>query len=243
MKKEKNITLVVGGTRGIGKVVSKLLSKRGDLVYTISRRKIKIGNHFSIDLENEKKIKLLKKKIKSRKVKNLVFCQRYRGSDAKKEHIVSNLATKIIIEILQKNFSKDASIIIVASTASKMIFQGQSPEYHFSRAALVSISKYYSIKLGSQGVRCNSIMPGTIIKPENKDFFTKKNPLRKLISFISPLKKMVNATDVANLVEFLTSDKSAAITGQNIYVDGGLSNVGQESVARKIKNLSHPNKK
>ena len=54
---------------------------------------------------------------------------------------------------------------------------------------------------------------------------------------------MVNATDVANLVEFLTSDKSAAITGQNIYVDGGLSNVGQESVARKIKNLSHPNKK
>ena len=242
MKIDKNITIVVGGTRGIGKVVSELLSQRGDSIYTISRRKIKNENHLSLDLSNEKKVKLLKKRLKSKKIKNLIFCQRYRGPDTKKEHLVSTLATKNIIENLENNFSKNSSIVIIASTASRMIFQGQTSEYHSSRAALESLSKYYSIKLGPKGIRCNSIMPGTIIKPENKDFFTKNNPLRKLISSITPLGKMADAIDVANLVDFLTSEKSNLISGQSIYVDGSLSNIGQESIARKIKKLPHPRK-
>tara|TARA_Y100000590_G_scaffold18275_1_gene21752 strand:+ start:14092 stop:14823 length:732 start_codon:yes stop_codon:yes gene_type:complete len=242
MNIEQDITVVVGGTRGIGKVISEVLSERGDLIYTISRRKIKNKNHFSLDLSNEKKLKVIKKKFRSQKIKNLIFCQRYRGNDTKKEYLVSTLATKNIIENLENSFSENASIVIIASTASRMIFQGQTSEYHSSRAALESLSKYYSIKLGPKGIRCNSIMPGTIIKPENKNFFTKKNPLRKLISSITPLRKMADAMDVAYLVDFLTNEKSNLISGQNIYVDGGLSNIGQESIARKIKKLHHPRK-
>ena len=46
---------------------------------------------------------------------------------------------------------------------------------------------------------------------------------------------MGDAKDVAYLVEFLSSDKASFITGQSIMVDGGLSIVGQESIARKLK--------
>ena len=43
-----------------------------------------------------------------------------------------------------------------------------------------------------------------------------------------------NVKDIANLVEFLCSDKASYITGQSIYLDGGLSLIGQETVARKL---------
>ena len=52
---------------------------------------------------------------------------------------------------------------------------------------------------------------------------------------------MGNAKDVAYLVEFLCSDKASFITGQCILVDGGLSVVSHESLARKLMNLQHPN--
>ena len=54
-----------------------------------------------------------------------------------------------------------------------------------------------------------------------------------MIEQITPLRRMGTAKDIANAVAFLCSDKSSFITGQSIYVDGGLSLVGQESIARK----------
>ena len=50
---------------------------------------------------------------------------------------------------------------------------------------------------------------------------------------------MGNAKDIANLVEFLCSNKSSFITGNNIFIDGGLSLVGQESIARELTDLKH----
>ena len=53
---QKKISIIFGGTRGIGKVISKTLAKRGDLVITASRKNLKKKSHLSIDLglENSK---------------------------------------------------------------------------------------------------------------------------------------------------------------------------------------------
>ena len=45
--------------------------------------------------------------------------------------------------------------------------------------------------------------------------------------------------DIANLVEFLCSSRSSFITGQSFVVDGGLSMVNQEAIARRLTNLKH----
>ena len=42
-----------------------------------------------------------------------------------------------------------------------------------------------------------------------------------------------NSTDVANLIEFLCSDQSSFITGNSFFLDGGLSLIGQETIARE----------
>ena len=62
-----------------------------------------------------------------------------------------------------------------------------------------------------------------------------------MIKRITPLKRVGEAKDIAYLVDFLCSKKASFITGQSIYIDGGLSIVGQESLARKLMDLKHPN--
>ena len=68
---------------------------------------------------------------------------------------------------------------------------------------------------------------------------SKNNKVRKMIENITPLGRMGEADDIANLVEFLCSPKSSFITGNPFFVDGGLSIIGQESIARDLLGLKH----
>ena len=109
-------------------------------------------------------------------------------------------------------------------------------------AALENLSRYLAVQLGPLGVRCNCILPGgTLVKPENTDFFTKENPITELLEEIRPIRKIGDAKDVAYLVEFLCSNKASFISGQSIFVDGGLHAVSQESLARRLNDMLHPN--
>jgi NAD(P)-dependent dehydrogenase (short-subunit alcohol dehydrogenase family) len=141
--------------------------------------------------------------------------------------------------MLKDKFKKNGSIVVLRSPASNLIFDEQSLEYHTSRAALESLMRYYSERLGAQGIRCNCVLPGTLIKEENKNFFTEDNPVTKLIKEITPLDNIGKSEDIANLVEFLCSIKAPFISGQSINVNGGLSVIAQEAIARRLKDLKH----
>lgn len=239
MTESKKISLLTGGTRGIGSVIADVLRDRGDHVITVSRRKLNDENHISADLSSEKQISQISRRIGPKSINNLIFCHRYRGESWEKEFQISLDAVHHIIENLSKHLTNDASIVIISSNASRFIMGEQSLAYHAARAALESLTRYYAVRLGTQGTRCNCVLPTSVIKPENKDFFTSDNPVTQLIKDITPLKRMGEASDVAHLVEFLCSDKASFITGQSIFVDGGLSVVGHESIARRLKGLPH----
>ena len=242
MDKDIKTSLVTGGTRGIGSVIAEVLRDRGDHVITLSRGEINDENHISVDLSSEKQISKMSKKMGKKRINNLIFCHRYRGDKWRKEFQISFDAIHHTIENLNKNLTDNAAIVIIGSNASRFILDEQPLAYHATRAALESLTRYYAVHLGDKGTRCNCILVGgTIIKPENEDYFTKNNPVRQLLEEIRPLGKMGDAKDVAYLVEFLSSDKASFITGQSIMIDGGLSVVGQESLAKKLTNLLHPN--
>ena len=242
MTESKKISLVTGGTRGVGSVIADVLRNRGDRVITVSRRTLNDENHISADLSSKKQISRISKRIDSKRINNLIFCHRYRGDNWGDEFQVSLEGVYLVIENVKKKLASVSSIVIVGSNAGRYVFEEQSAAYHATRAALENIARYYAVQLGPQGTRCNCILPGgTLVKPENIEFFSEDNPVRKLIEEIRPLRKMGDAKDVAYLVEFLCSDKASFITGQSIFVDGGLSVVSQESLARRLKNLQHPN--
>jgi 3-oxoacyl-[acyl-carrier protein] reductase len=234
-------SLIVGGTRGIGSVITERLKDRGDQIFTASRRDNNADNHFSFDISSVDDVKNVVSSFssKSEKINYLVFSQRYRGEDPTQEFQITVDGVAKLINAFQDSWSAESSIVIMGSNASRFILDEQPVNYHASRAALEGMVRYYAVTLGRYGVRCNCIMPTTIIKPENEHFFTEDNDVRHMIEEITPLRRMGKADDVANLVEFLCSEKSSFITGQSFFVDGGVSLVGQESLARKLTNLEH----
>jgi 3-oxoacyl-[acyl-carrier protein] reductase len=229
-----NKTLIIGGTRGIGSIIKQVLVERGDHVYTASRRNLSDANHFKIDLPNQIEID------STIKLNYLIFAHRYRGQVWEDDFSITVKSVDCIINQLQDSFSNEASIIILGSNAGHFVLEEQSASYHATRAALGGLVKYYAAALGRKGIRCNSVLPTTIIKPENEHFFTEENKVRKMIERITPLRRMGRARDVANMVEFLCSEKSSFITGQSFFVDGGLSIIGQESIARDCTKQKHP---
>jgi len=230
----KKTSLIIGGTRGIGSVIKHSLVKRGDQVYTASRAQSS-EKHFNVNLPDKIEIK------KIVKLNYLIFAHRYRGEEWQGDFNVTVKAVDILVNQMKNIFLGEASIVVLGSNAGNFAVEEQSASYHASRAALGGLVRYYAAKLGHKGIRCNLIMPSTIIKPENEHFFTKKNSVRKMIEKITPLGRMGNALDIANMVEFLCSEKSSFITGQSFFVDGGLSIIGQESVAREYAKQKHPN--
>lgn len=225
------ISLVVGGTKGIGKEISNKLISDGHTVFTVSRGSLRQKKHLKIDITKDN-FSEIKKKIKT--LNNLVFAQRYRGDNEYKHLDVSVSASIKLIEFLKNNFIKNkSSIVFLSSVATSHVVTEQSVYYHASRGAIESVMKYYSVLLGKKGIRANCVSPDFLIKKENRKFFKKNNKLVNNIRKLTPLDRVGHSSDLANLVSFLCSKKSSFITGQTIKVDGGLTLMNQRSFLQK----------
>lgn len=103
--------------------------------------------------------------------------------------------------------------------------------YCMSKAAIDMFTKCAALELGAQGVRVNAVNPG----PVKTEFFkrsgisdTDTDRMFASIELNSPLKKLTNSEDVAELVIFLASDKASSVTGSCYVIDCGV-NLGDAS--------------
>jgi 3-oxoacyl-[acyl-carrier protein] reductase len=78
------------------------------------------------------------------------------------------------------------------------------------------------------------------LKAESREFYLRNKPLQRLYRQITPLGRMGTTEEIAGVIAFLCSPAASFVTGQDIAVDGGLSLLWQESVARKAAGLTHP---
>lgn len=88
--------------------------------------------------------------------------------------------------------------------------------YSASKAGLWGLTKYLASYWGGAGVRVNAVTPGGVFSGQN-DTFVSNYSRRTMMG------RMANAEEIAAAAEFLVSDRSSYITGQNIVVDGGLT--------------------
>ena len=95
--------------------------------------------------------------------------------------------------------------------------------YGATKAALIGITRTWALELAQYNINVNAIGPGPIAT----ELFTAANPLdsprtKAIINGI-PLKRMGQPEDVANLILFLVSEESSFITGQVIFICGGMT--------------------
>jgi NAD(P)-dependent dehydrogenase (short-subunit alcohol dehydrogenase family) len=239
--------LILGGTRGLGREVVKLFSAAGYRTSVIGRRdppetdrSIAGVRHWIADLAPGGDIASVVDQIVavSGPLNYLVFCQRYRGSEDawKGELDISLTLTKAVVEAAQDRFEAggDNAIVMVSSVFGDFVGEGQAVSYHVGKAGINHMMRYYAVNLGRKGIRVNGVTPFTFLKEESREFYLKNEPLYKLYRDIIPLGRMSTSEDSAKLIAFLCSPQSSFINGQNIFVDGGLSLVWPETLARKL---------
>lgn len=247
-------TLVIGGTRGSGHLLVRMLAKEGQVVSVIARRPplgterhMSKVRYWAVDLLDHKRIhKVLRDIIRQNgRLNNLIFFQRFRdkGDDWRGELETSLTATKQIIESLVDDFDDagEKSIVIIGSAASHFIAEEQPLSYHVAKAGLNQLVRYYAFVLGAKGIRVNCVSPAIILKEEAKEFYDRNSQFDDLYKKITPLGRMGTSEDVAGAVSFLCGSKASFITGQNIVVDGGLSLQCQDGLARKLASLGRLN--
>jgi L-rhamnose 1-dehydrogenase len=111
--------------------------------------------------------------------------------------------------------------IIAISSISALVGGGMQAHYTPTKAGVHSLMQSYAIALGPYGIRCNSVMPGTIATDINKDDLSDTKKRTYMESRI-PLGRLGEPRDVAGCVVFLASDLARYVTGTALLVDGGL---------------------
>jgi len=243
-------SLVIGGTRGIGRELVDEFIGAGHSVSVVARRLPKRGaesrnvRYYAADIGGADIHHTLNEIVsEAGKINHLVFFQRYRGSGAPWEgEIATSLtATKAVVEVLQDKFAQgEKSIVVVSSTAAALVSAYAPVGYHAAKAALCQMVRYWAVVLGPLGIRVNSVSPGTVLKEESKDFFLDDKAISDLYRRITPLRRFGSAREVAKVIACLCGEQTSFVTGQDIVVDGGLSLQSQEALARELMEIAAP---
>ena len=112
-------------------------------------------------------------------------------------------------------------IINISSVHEELPFP-HFASYCASKGGMKMLTRNLSIELAPLGITVNSIAPGAIETPINKNLLNNPTKLNALLENI-PLKRLGTPEDVANMAVFLASEESNYATGTTFFVDGGLT--------------------
>jgi glucose 1-dehydrogenase len=94
--------------------------------------------------------------------------------------------------------------------------------YAASKGGIVMFMKSISQELAPHKIRVNSVSPGAIKTPINKEVWSDPDKYQSLLQLI-PYKRIGTPQDVAKAVAWLASDDSDYVNGETLYIDGGMT--------------------
>ena len=120
------------------------------------------------------------------------------------------------------NISSDLSVISPNQKIYEVNNRSQKEQpvkpvtYSVIKVGLIGLTKYVATYWASNNIRCNALSPGGVFNNQDIDFV---NRLNNLI----PLGRMARKDEYRSAIQFLCSDASSYLNGQNIVIDGGRS--------------------
>jgi 3-oxoacyl-[acyl-carrier protein] reductase len=229
--------LVTGGSRNIGGAISRRLAEDGYRVISLDRVPPEEPSRIEwteVDLADPRATEqavaaLLARHGAITRLVNAVGVVRPATIDevtvADLEAVLSlNLRTAVQCMQMLAPGMREAGFGRVASISSRTALGKElRTAYSASKAAIHGVTRTWALELARHGITVNAVAPGTI---ETPTFFVNNPPddprTRAIIEGI-PARRIGTPTDVAQAVSFFLDERSSFITGQVLYVCGGLT--------------------
>jgi NAD(P)-dependent dehydrogenase (short-subunit alcohol dehydrogenase family) len=241
MIEKKEIVLITGATKGIGRAIAEFAALKGWAVLGIARNNDSTfpGILEIIDLENETErlstfLKLAKKYNITRLVNNAGVNRLKSVSEVSKkdyERILSlnltvpfELIQAVLPTMLEAKFGR---IVNIASRS--LLGRPGASVYSSAKSGLIGLTRTLSMELAVHGITVNAVSPGPIAT----EMFSTNNPpdsqqTKEIVNSV-PMKRMGQTDEVAAAVGYFLSNSASYTTGQNLYVCGG-SSVGKAPI-------------
>lgn len=242
--------VITGGNSGVGAATALLFAKSGANVVISARRqaaleevaeKIKAegGNVLTVptDISKDEDCKNLMKAavdafgridilVNNAGVLDTGLAPVDKFDDVETQKVISinQIGTMQCIRAALQYMTEGASIVNVASVAG--VNGGGGAAYVSTKSAIIGITKHTALLLADKYIRCNAVCPGTIVTPMTMNMKPEALDMRMMgaMSKHADLKiRPCMADDVANIIGFLASDDSKALTGQVMVSDFGAS--------------------
>jgi NAD(P)-dependent dehydrogenase (short-subunit alcohol dehydrogenase family) len=229
------VTVVTGGSAGIGEAICRQLLERGDSVVNIDIKApvIEAPNYRFIqaDLSDRLATRDAARQAAEtfevlRLVNNAGATRPARLEDATDEDLdfVVNLqlrASLIMTQAFTPAMRKAGHGRIVNMASRTVLGKAERTVYSATKAGLVAFTRTWAMELGAQGITVNAIAPGPIAT----DLFEKSNPpgapqTQRIIDSIL-VKRLGTPQDIARSALFFLAPEAGFITGQVLYVCGG----------------------
>jgi glucose 1-dehydrogenase len=127
-------------------------------------------------------------------------------------------STRAIRQLLDR---RSPGVIINISSVHELIPRPQYLSYAVSKGGLQNLTKTLALEYAKNGIRINSIGPGATQTPIN-DWHDEADKIEELAKHI-PMGRVGTTAEMAAAVAFLVSDEASYITGQTLFIDGGLT--------------------
>lgn len=131
------------------------------------------------------------------------------------------VCSREVVKHMEKQNPKGGCIINISSV-HQIIPKPHYIPYATSKAGVEMMTKTMALELAKDNIRVNLVAPGAIQTDMNIELKENTTELQKVLKQI-PIGRIGNPEEVANVVEFLASDKASYVTGASFFVDGGMT--------------------
>ena len=239
------IALVTVGTRGIGKAIAESFLELGAEVIITGTRDVDVAalekagtkgliHYLRADFSDEQStLDFLSKLEEFQRIDicvNNAGVNRIQGfcetslEDYEWIHAVNLKAPYMVLKTVARKMVQNGygRIVNIASIWSVVTRHSRSL-YTTTKCGLVGLTKTLSVELASRNVLVNAVSPGFTMTELTMQTNT-PDEIEKIAGLI-PIKRLADPSEIASIVVYLCSDLNTYLTGQNMVVDGGYTNV------------------